>query len=53
LGAAAALETLASPRGAADALYALWPAPDQPPGRKAQLIDLISEAQSKLQTKES
>ena len=38
LGAAAALETLPSPRGAADALNELWPAADQPPGRKAQLI---------------
>jgi mannitol-1-phosphate 5-dehydrogenase len=53
LGAAAALETLASPRGAADALHELWPAPDQPPGRKAQLIQLITEAQTKLKSKES
>ncbi len=53
LGAAAALETLPDPKGAADALNALWPAPDQPPGRKAQLIQLITEAQAKLKTKES
>jgi mannitol-1-phosphate/altronate dehydrogenase len=53
LGAAAALETLASPKGAADTLDDLWPVPDQPPGRRAQLIELITEAQTKLQTKES
>jgi hypothetical protein len=35
------------------ALHALWPAPDQPPGRKAQLIQLITEAQTKLRSKES
>jgi mannitol-1-phosphate/altronate dehydrogenase len=48
LGAAAALESLASPTGAADALNALWPALDQPSGRKSQLIHLITEAQAKL-----
>jgi mannitol-1-phosphate/altronate dehydrogenase len=53
LGAAAAIETLASPKGAADALNALWPAPDQPAGRKAQLIRLITEAQTKLKSKKS
>jgi mannitol-1-phosphate/altronate dehydrogenase len=53
LGAAAALETLASPKGTADALNELWPAPDQPPGRKARLIQLITEAQEKLKSKES
>jgi mannitol-1-phosphate/altronate dehydrogenase len=53
LGAAAALETLSSPNGAADALNALWPAPDQPPGRKAQVIQLITEAQTKLRSKKS
>lgn len=52
LGAAAALETLPSPTGKADALNGLWPAPDQPPGRKAQLIHLITEAQIKLNAKE-
>ena len=35
------------------ALHALWPAPDQPPGRKAQLIQLITEGQTKLRSKES
>ena len=35
------------------ALSALWPAPDQPPGRKAQLIGLITEAHAKLKSKES
>ena len=53
LGVAAALETLPSPKGTADALHELWPAPDQPPGRKAQLIQLITEAQTELRTKES
>jgi hypothetical protein len=53
LGAAAALETLSSSKGAADALNELWLAPDQPPGRKAQLIELITEAQTRLKTKES
>jgi mannitol-1-phosphate/altronate dehydrogenase len=48
LGAAAALETL-SPTGNLDAqLRQLWPVPDQPPGRKSQLIALISEAQKRL-----
>lgn len=51
LGAAAALETLPSPRSTADALNALWPVPDQPPGRKSQLVRLITEAQAKLNTK--
>jgi mannitol-1-phosphate 5-dehydrogenase len=48
LGAAAALETLPSPNGAVGTLNRLWPAPDQPPGRKAQLIQLITEAQTRL-----
>jgi mannitol-1-phosphate 5-dehydrogenase len=48
LGAAAALETL-SGAGDVDAqLRGLWPVPDQPPGRKSQLIGLISQAQKKL-----
>ena len=47
-GAAAALETLGSKGGAADQLNDLWPAVDEPPGRKAQLIQLITEAQAKL-----
>ncbi|MCU0782850.1 MAG: hypothetical protein MUF81_02145 [Verrucomicrobia bacterium] len=50
LGAAAALASLASPKPLAETLNELWPAADQPPGRKAQLISLITEAQSKLKT---
>ena len=53
LGAAAALETLPSPNGTADSLHALWSAPDQPPGRKTHLIRLITDAQTKLKSKES
>ncbi|HOX57487.1 MAG TPA: hypothetical protein P5205_10045 [Candidatus Paceibacterota bacterium] len=53
LGAAAALETLPSPDNAAAALNALWQVPDQPPGRKAHLIQLITEAQANLDTKGS
>ncbi len=53
LGAAAALATLSPANGTAQALNALWPAPDQPPGRKAQLIQLITDAQGKLKGKES
>lgn len=53
LGAAAALATLAPSKDAADALAALWPTPDQPPGRKCQLIHLITEAQETLNTKEN
>ena len=52
LGAAAAFETLSAPRGAVEAMNALWLAPDQPPGRKSQLIGLITEAQTKLKSKE-
>lgn len=52
LGAAAALETLASPKGTADQLQELWPAADEPAGRKAQLIRLIIEAQAKLKTEQ-
>ncbi|MDD2764252.1 MAG: hypothetical protein PHE83_09800 [Opitutaceae bacterium] len=52
LGAAAALETLGSSKSAADQLQELWTATDQPPGRKARLINLITEAQAKLKTKE-
>ena len=53
LGAAAALGTL-PPGGApstaspSQALSALWPNPDQPPGRKNRLIALITEAQTRL-----
>ncbi len=53
LGAAAALETLASPKSAADLLDEIWPAVDQPPGRRAELVRLITEAQTKLKTKET
>jgi mannitol-1-phosphate 5-dehydrogenase len=53
LGAAAALDTLSSTKDTADALNELWSVPDQPRGRKAQLIELITEAQAKLRTKES
>src|ERR1035437_728770 len=53
LGAAAGLDTRSSPKGAADALNQLWPAPDQPPGRKSELIRLITEAQAQLKSKKS
>ena len=48
LGAAAALETLGPTESAAEQLKELWPAADEPPGRKAQLVQLIAEAQAKL-----
>jgi mannitol-1-phosphate/altronate dehydrogenase len=48
MAAAAAAATLSSPNGAADALQALWTTADRPPGRKAQLIQLIAEATAKL-----
>jgi mannitol-1-phosphate 5-dehydrogenase len=50
LGAAAAALSLASSKPLAATLNELWPAADQPAGRKARLISLISEAQSKLKT---
>jgi len=53
LGAAAAVETLPVQNGAADSLEALWSVPDQPSGRKAQLIQLITEAQAKLNTRQN
>ncbi len=34
-------------------LSALWPGPDKPPGRKSQLIQLITEAQAKLNSNQS
>jgi mannitol-1-phosphate 5-dehydrogenase len=34
-------------------LAVLWPAPDKPPGRKAELIRLITEAQTKLKSNQS
>jgi len=49
LGAAAALETLDENQKAARLLEELWTAPDEPPGRKSQLIDVVKEAQAKLQ----
>ena len=52
LGAAAALETLGSNGSAAEQLEALWPAATEPPGRKAELIRLITEAQQKLRNGE-
>jgi mannitol-1-phosphate/altronate dehydrogenase len=52
LGAAAALETVETGRGVPALLEELWTAPDEPPSRKSQLIDLILEARSKLNTKE-
>ena len=53
LGAAAALETLPSPNGAGAALLALWGAADQAPGRKAHLVQLITEAQAELKSTEN
>jgi len=50
LGAAAAVEGLASPKPLAETLNELWLTADEPPGRKVQLISLIAEAQSKLKT---
>jgi len=50
LGAAAAVEGLASPKPLGETLNELWPAADQPPGRKGRLVSLITEAQSKLKT---
>lgn len=48
LGAAAALDTLALPGDPASLLNSLWPVPDEPPGRKAQLIKLVTRAQRTL-----
>jgi mannitol-1-phosphate 5-dehydrogenase len=53
LGAAAAFETLASPTDPAAQLNPLWSVPDEPPGRKLQLIDLITQAQARLHTKDN
>jgi len=50
LGAAAAVEILASSKPLGETLAELWPAADQPLGRKAQLISLVTKAQSKLKT---
>jgi len=48
LGAAAALQTLPGPGDAQAQLRELWPVADQPPGRKSQLIALVTQAQAKL-----
>ena len=48
LGVAAALETFDSPGDIGARLNSLWPVPDEPPGRKAQLIDLVTQAQRTL-----
>lgn len=48
LGAAAALATLPPSTNTAGQLEALWPVADQPPGRKARLIQLVQEAQVQL-----
>jgi mannitol-1-phosphate 5-dehydrogenase len=48
LGAAAALESLGDSRNPREQLQTLWPAPDMPPGRKAQLQGLISQAADSL-----
>lgn len=50
LGAAAAVASLASPKPLGETLNELWPVADEPPGRKTQLISLVTEAQSKLKT---
>lgn len=50
LGAAAALETLEGSNDSPAQLNELWPAADQPPGRKSQLISLVAEARGKLRT---
>ena len=53
LGAAAALQTLPGPGDAETRLRELWPVADQPPGRKSQLIALITQAQAKLKKEAS
>jgi mannitol-1-phosphate 5-dehydrogenase len=50
LGVAAALETIAGGEDARATLAELWPGRDEPPGRKAELCDLVVEAQHKLQS---
>ena len=50
LGAAAALDTLSGAGGVEAHLRDLWPVADQPPGRKAQIIALISRARKRLTT---
>ena len=48
LGAAAALESAADSLNPKEQLQSLWPVPDSPPGRKAQLQGLIAEAAQSL-----
>jgi mannitol-1-phosphate 5-dehydrogenase len=48
LGAAAALATIAPAGKEAETLQALWSEADQPPGRKAQLIQLVTGAARRL-----
>lgn len=52
-GAAAALDTLPAAGPVAARLHELWPEPDQPPGRKSQLIALITKAQQRLMLRDS
>jgi mannitol-1-phosphate/altronate dehydrogenase len=51
LGVAAALQTLEAGKNPRACLETLWPVPDQPPGRKARLLELILEAETKLNPK--
>jgi mannitol-1-phosphate 5-dehydrogenase len=48
LGAAAAWEAL----GTAGSLEGLWPAPDVPRGRKAELVQLVAAAKDSLQAQQ-
>ena len=48
LAVAAALETLPLPDDPAVQLNSLWPVANEPPGRKAQLIELVTQAQRTL-----
>ena len=48
LGAAAALLTLPAGSDTVDQLLNLWPVSDEPPGRKARLVELIVEARKPL-----
>ena len=49
LGVAAAVEMPPALKGSAERLKGLWLAADEPPGRKSQLVNLITHAQGKLQ----
>jgi mannitol-1-phosphate 5-dehydrogenase len=48
LGVAAALETLPASKNRAAQLMDLWHVPDEPPGRKTRLIQLIEAARDRL-----